>query len=164
MEASIAPDVEGLEEEVKELLSPLLSKLDEIVSAEEDLEIRRRMVKSERLRIERLLKAGGLIEKETRNKNGRSRSVEATTPNQGAPLTERGKENLEVLEKAVEDFDGEPFQTKMLMAKTGISRGGCESAIGYMRGSDKIRLLGNRPQIGRTAPGGRPAATYQEIR
>jgi hypothetical protein len=151
-----------LEAEVKELLAPLTEKCDQLRATENELEARKQGVRAERIRVEKILRAGGLIETAKRTKKGSTRSVSA--PDNGLPRTQRGMENLEALENAVKGFDGDPFQIKMLEEATGISRSGCESGIGYMRGQDKIRLLGNRTQIGRTAPGGRTAATYQEIR
>lgn len=152
---------ENVEERIRELLTPLLADRDQLLSEEAECKEAFETKKAERIRLEKTLRANGLIQFDKPSKSKAKKSGDIA-PAIYDDLSEAAQNAI----KAIEDMDGEPFQISMIEKETGISRGTVERAISHLRGEERLRLLGQLPQITRNpdAPGGRPAATFQEIK
>lgn len=163
---------------LKEILTPLLAHRDQLLSEESELEeeLSETVVKmkaeiaekaAERKRVERVLRSGEMIAPAPKSPSNGA-SSEALTK-LISPTTERPKNKMgiEAQDRAIaviEGMEGEPFQVGMIQRRSTLDRKTIERAIGFLRGHDRIKLLGKRPQLERPTPGGKKAMTFQEIR
>lgn len=161
---------------ISDALQPLLPARDQVLSEEAEIEGRIAVEKAalsvkheERKRIEKILVMGGIIKppekSETSSHGNKGRISDLIAPHV-MPTNPRSKAAVERGIEAIEDMGGEPFQISMVCRNSGLDRKNIERAIGVMRGEDRMRLLGKRPQIERSpgTPGGAHALTFQEIR
>lgn len=162
---------------LREILTPLLAHRDQLLSEESELEVKLSETaaqikteisekEAERKRVEKVLRSGEMIAPAPKQKAKSSSESQARLI---APTTERPKNKvgLEAQNNAIsfiEEMDGEPFQIGMIEKRSGLDRKTIERAVGFLRGENRIRLLGKRPQLERPTPGGKKAITFQEIR
>jgi hypothetical protein len=152
---------ETVEAKIRELLTPLLAERDQLRAEEADLKEKFDAKRAEVKSVEKVLRSNALIKSEDPPKRKKA-EAKGIAPQIYEDLSQAAREAVVL----IEEFDGEPFQIGMIEKKTKLSRGTIERAINHLRGEDRLRLLGSRPQIMRDpkAPGGRPAATFQEIK
>lgn len=154
----------AVEERIKELLAPLLSDHDQLLSEEAEIQASLNVKKAERKSVERVLRSSALISSDSKPKAKPKASI---APSLGAskPRTKQAQKAQEKILETIRSMEGKPFQLGMIERRSGAARGTIERVIGVMRGQDRLRLLGSQPQIERSpnAPGGRPAITFQEI-
>lgn len=148
---------------LQDLLAPLLAQRDQFISEEADIELELTTKKEERKKIEKVLLAGGLIDKKPKKIKAKSTQDLIAPRLPGKPRNKKAAQAQERALTAIKDMKGEPFQVGMIVKRCGSDRRTVETVVGTLRGEDRLRLLGNRPQLERTYPGGRPAATFQEI-
>lgn len=174
MASSVADEARVESPTIKECLTPLLAKRDQIESEEADLRegikgMRETLYSKgeERKEIEKVLRAGGMIASEPRPKsehNAPQIKGSLLEPHlEDAPANPRTAKAWDRVSKAIEDMEGEPFQISMIERKCGASRGTVERVIGMMRGEERVRLIGKQPPLNRTHPGGAMAVTFQEV-
>lgn len=153
----------AIEEKIRGLLAPLLSDRDQLLSEEAELQDELDAKRAERKAVEKALRGSDLIASKSKQKRAKAKAIAPQAPGK---LSKQAEKAQETILKAIKELDGKPFQIGMIERRFKVRRALVERVIGVMRGEDRIRLLGNRPQMDRSpdAPGGRPAATFQEIR
>lgn len=171
--SALAPDTT-----LKEILTPLLAHRDQLLSEESELEAKLSETvasikaeiadkSTERKRVERVLRSGEMIAPAPKSESKASKEVSQAkliAPTTDKPRTQHAAQIQIKAIEAIESMEGEPFQVGMIEKRIKMDRRTIERAIGVMRGEDRIRLLGKRPQLERPTPGGKKALTFQEIR
>lgn len=150
---------------LKEALTPLLAYRDQVTAEEASLKDQYETKRAEREQVEKVLRSGEMIAPKTRKNNKGKEDMSDLIAPQPWPENPRSRGAIEKVIKAIESMDGKEFQISMIAKRTGCNRKTVERGIGVLRGEDRVRLLGKRPQIERgSTPGGAHAATFKEIR